>query len=67
MAKQALKKRVIDAIDARAKEIIKIGDDLWRIPEVGYMEYKTAAYVERQYERMSWYYDTKLGLTRAPE
>ena len=63
MDKQALKKRVIDAIDARAKEIIKIGDDLWKIPEVGYREYKTAEYVERQYEKMGWYYENKLGIT----
>jgi metal-dependent amidase/aminoacylase/carboxypeptidase family protein len=63
MDKQALKKRVIDAIDARAKEIIKIGDDLWKTPEVGYREYKTAEYVERQYEKMGWYYENKLGIT----
>ena len=35
MDKQTLKKHVINAIDAMAKEIIKIDDDLWRIPEVG--------------------------------
>ena len=44
MDKQTLKKHVINAIDAMAKEIIKIDDDLWRIPEVGYREYKTAEY-----------------------
>ena len=52
-----MKKRVIDAIDARANEIIKIGDDLWKTPEVGYREYKTAEYVERQYEKMGWRYE----------
>ena len=29
MDKQALKKKVIDVIDSKAKEIIQIGDDLW--------------------------------------
>ena len=47
MDKRALKRQALEAIDARAEEIIRIGDDLWRIPEVGYREYKTA-----EYERM---------------
>ncbi|MCW4051131.1 MAG: hypothetical protein NWE89_15520 [Candidatus Bathyarchaeota archaeon] len=63
MSREALKKRVIEVIDRRAKEIIKIGNDLWKIPEVGYREYKTAEYVEAQYEKMGWYYENKLGLT----
>ncbi len=63
MDKQALKKQVIEAIDAMAKEKIKKGHDLRRIPEVGYSEYKTAEYVEGQYERMGWYYENKLGIT----
>jgi amidohydrolase len=63
MDKQTLKRQVIDAIDARSKEIITIGDNLWKIPEVGYREYKTAAYVERRYKKMGWYYEENLGIT----
>lgn len=63
MSKEALKKQVLDTIDSRAKEIIRIGDDLWKIPEVGYREYKTAEYVESFYEKMGWNYENKLGLT----
>ncbi len=63
MDKQTLKKQVLEDIDSKAKEIIKIGDDLWRIPEVGYREYKTSEYVEDQYEEMKWIYENKLGLT----
>ena len=63
MDKQALKKKVIYVINSKAKEIIQIGDDLWKIPEVGYREYKSSEYVEKQYKKMGWYYENKLAMT----
>ncbi len=63
MNRQELKKKALDTIDSKAKEIIQIGDDLWKIPEVGYREYKTSEYVEEQYDKMSWYYENKLAMT----
>jgi amidohydrolase len=63
MDRQALRKKVLEVIDTKAKEIIQIGDDLWKIPEVGYREYKTSAYVEKQYEKMGWSYENKLAIT----
>jgi amidohydrolase len=63
MEKETLKQTVIMAIDEKAKQIKKIGDDLWKIPEVGFREYKTAEYVEAQYEKMGWTYQNKLALT----
>jgi metal-dependent amidase/aminoacylase/carboxypeptidase family protein len=41
MEKETLKQTVIKAIDEKTKQIKKIGDDLWKIPEVGFREYKT--------------------------
>ena len=52
MNKEALKQKAVRAIDENANQIIKIGDDLWKLPEVGYREYKTAEYVESQYDKM---------------
>ena len=63
MNRQELKKKALDIIDSKAKEIIQIGDDLWKIPEVGYREYKTSVYVENQYEKMGWYYENNLAIT----
>jgi amidohydrolase len=63
MNRQELKEKVLDTIDSHAKEIIQIGDDLWKIPEVGYREYKTSEYVEKQYEKIGWYYENKLAIT----
>ena len=63
MNKEALKQTTLRTIDENAKRIIKIGDDLWKTPEVGYREYKTAKYVEAQYEKMGWKYQNQLALT----
>ena len=63
MNKEALKQTTLRTIDENAKRIIKIGDDLWKTPEVGYREYKTAEYVEAQYEKMGWKYQNQLALT----
>ncbi len=63
MDRQALKDKVINAIDSKAKELIQIGDDLWKIPEVGYREFKTSAYVVEQYKKMGWFYEDELAIT----
>ena len=63
MEKERLKIQVLKAIEEKADEIKKIGDDLWKIPEVGYREYKTAEYIEAQYQARDWNYQNKLALT----
>ena len=63
MDKDSLKQKVLITIDEKADEIKKIGDDLWKIPEVGYREYNTSEYVEAQYEKKGWTYQNKLALT----
>ncbi len=30
---------------------------------MGYREYKSSEYVEKQYEKMGWYYENKLAMT----
>lgn len=63
IAKEELKRRVLDAIDARADEIIGVGEAIWRSPELGFKEFKTAELVERKYEEMGWSYKNKIALT----
>jgi metal-dependent amidase/aminoacylase/carboxypeptidase family protein len=41
-SKEDLKKRVEKAIDRRSKEIIEIGEYIWKNPELGFKEFKTA-------------------------
>ena len=43
MAFDDIKAKVFAAIDANAEKIINIGETIWKNPEPGYREYKTAA------------------------
>jgi amidohydrolase len=63
MTREQLKTRVLKAIDNRASEIIEIGDSIWKAPELGYKEFKTAKLVESIYEKMGWKYKNEIGIT----
>jgi amidohydrolase len=63
MSKDAVKKKVIQAIDARADEIISIGETIWKKPELGFKEWKTAELTEKKYKENGWTYDPKIGIT----
>jgi amidohydrolase len=63
MSKESIKKRVLDAIDARADEIIDVGETIWVKPELGFKEWKTAELAERKYGEMGWVYESKIGIT----
>ena len=55
MTRDELKRRVWEAIDRRGEEIIGLGEQIRRHPELGFKEVKTARLVEETY--------AKLGLT----
>jgi amidohydrolase len=63
MSAEQLKKRVLEAIDERAEEIIGIGDAIWKKPELGYKEFETAKLVEQKYEEMGWEYKREIAIT----
>ncbi len=63
MSKDAVKKKVLDAIDSHAQEIIKIGETIWKNPELGFKEWKTAELTEKKYKEMGWAYESKIGIT----
>jgi amidohydrolase len=63
MSIEVLKKKVIEAVDKRAAEIIGIGDAIWSNPELGYKEFKAANLIESKYEEMGWKYENKLAVT----
>jgi len=63
MNKDKLKKKVIEAIDNHAEDIIEIGDHIWGNPELGYKEYKTAEFVESKYKEYGWTFENKIALT----
>jgi amidohydrolase len=63
MDKQAMKEAVCKFIDQHREEIINIGENIRVNPELGYKEYKTAAFVESIFEKMGLEYENKVALT----
>ncbi len=58
-----LKQRVYAAIDGRAREIIGIGEQIRRHPELGFKEVRTAALVAETFDRLGLQPKTGLALT----
>jgi amidohydrolase len=61
--KEHLKKRVSDAIDRRAKEIIALGDHIFSHPELGYKEKLAAEQVEEKFRELNLDYRKGLAIT----
>ena len=63
MAYDDLKAKVFAAIDANAQKIIDIGETIWKNPEPGYREYKTAALTADILKSLDLPVKENLGLT----
>ena len=58
-----LKKLAFDKIDALAEKIISIGDTVWKNPEPGYREYKTARLAAETFRSLGLTTREGLGIT----
>ena len=63
MDKKSMKDAVCKVIDQHRDEIIHIGETIRVAPELGYKEYKTAAFVESIFEKMGLNYVNNVALT----
>jgi amidohydrolase len=63
MTKDELKRRIFEAIDRRADEIIDIGERILKNPEMGFKEVKTAALVHETFQRLGLESRTGLAMT----
>jgi amidohydrolase len=63
MTKDELKQRVLEAIDRRAEDIIGLGDQIRRHPELGFKEVKTARLVEETFRKIGLSPRSGLALT----
>ena len=63
MDKSEVKRRVLEAVEKRAKDIIEVGEWIWRNPEVGFKEYKTAGYVADKFRELGLEPEEHIGLT----
>ncbi len=62
MEKELVKRKVCEEIDRHADELIELGQELWRHPEPGYEEFRTARKIESFFTRLSL--PMKSGLAR---
>ena len=49
MEKEELKRRCIEAIERRKEEIIRLGESIYRTPELGYKEFETTKRMEEAF------------------
>src|SRR5690242_7413192 len=63
MTRNELKQRVYDAIDKRAEEIVGLGEQIGKNPELGFKEVKTARLVEETFGRLGLSPKSGLALT----
>ena len=63
MTKSELKQRVYEAIDRRGEEIIGLGEQIRRHPELGFKEVKTARLVEDTFKKLGLVPRAGLALT----
>ena len=61
--RDALKRKVVDAIEARAGEIMVIGDTIWGTPEPGYREVETAQFVACKFRELGLQVEEGVGVT----
>lgn len=63
IAKDELKKLVFDEIDRRKDELIKLGKEIWRNPELGFQEFNTSRLVQEKFTSINLPFKKDLALT----
>jgi amidohydrolase len=63
MATEQLKARVSNAVEEYAERIVNIGEHIFRNPELGFKEFKTAALVAEEFSRLGLPHRTGIAVT----
>jgi amidohydrolase len=63
MDRATLKRQLCEAVDRRSSEIIEIGEDIMRNPELGFKEFRTSRLVAAEFGRMGLQYEEGLAIT----
>jgi len=63
LSAEELKAKVRKAIRKRAKEIVQIGDQIFRRPELGFKEFETAKLVQRTFRKLGLSYESEVAIT----
>jgi amidohydrolase len=63
LTKDELKRKVCEAIDKRAAEIIGLGEDIFAHPELGYKEFRTSGKVAEKFDALGLKYQKDIAVT----
>lgn len=63
MNKEEWKKRCLKVIDSHKNEIINLGDEIYKTPELGYKEFQTTETIKKAFSRLSADVKTKIAYT----
>ena len=63
LAKDKLKNLVFNEIDRRKDELIELGKEIWRNPELGYQEFNTSRLVQEKFASINLPFKKDLALT----
>jgi amidohydrolase len=63
MEREHLKRQVVEAVDRHRDEVIEIGEDIMRHPELGFKEFRTAKLVAQEFSRLGLPYEEGLAIT----
>jgi amidohydrolase len=63
MDRSTLKKKLLESVENRADDIIAVGDWIWKNPEVGFKEYKTAEYTADIFRKLGLDVEENISIT----
>jgi amidohydrolase len=63
VAHEELKQRVLDEIDRNADHLIAVGERIYRDPELGFKEFRTARIVATEFQRLGLGYHEEIAIT----
>jgi amidohydrolase len=63
VAHDELKRRVLDEIDRNADHLIAVGERIYRDPELGFKEFRTAKIVAAEFQRLGLGYHEEIAIT----
>src|SRR5690606_19173376 len=63
MLHEELKRRVLEEIDSNAEHLIEVGERIYRDPELGFKEFRTAKIIAQEFGRLGLGFDEGIAIT----
>ena len=57
------KKELLETVDRKREDIIKLGDMLFNCPELGFKEFETAGIIKKNLDNVGIKYASEIGMT----